>query len=1251
VYLLAVFILLACAAFAQTGAGTITGIINDQTGAVVANAAVEAKNSETGIVYRANSTETGNYTFSQLPIGKYELTVTVTGFKKYSRQNLTITPAGVLRMDVPLEVGSNTETVTVTAEATLLKTENSELAHDVTVSQMQNLPILSVGGNGTSATSGVRNPWSMALLIPGTQFVSNSSMSVNGSNTSYSIRIEGMDATMNDGNVIYTQRIQPSVDAIQEVSVQTSNYAAEFGTVGGGIFNTTMKSGGNQYHGNLYDYAVNEVTNAAQPYTASKTTQRRHDYGGTLGGPITIPKIYNGANRTFFFFNFEQFRENALITAAPAAGFPTVPIDAYRIGDFSQVIIGSGTNGVARPLMQTSTKVFVDALGRSYSSGMIFDKTTWRAVTCNTTLVPNASCTNGTVYQVADQFPNNAIPQVAPYVDSVAQKVLKLVPGPKGVAATQLGNNFQNPWVTHRTTEIPSTKIDESVGSRGHVSLYYGITGTESQYSSPNGNMEGFPEPITAARGTFIHSRTIRLNYDHTLTPSILLHLGAGYFNENFDDHSPTTDFNAITQLGLSGATLHRNFPNFTTGASGTTGGMSGLGTAGGIQSENFEQKPQGNASLSWVKNSHNIKIGGEWRATGYPNHNLAATAGSYTFGTGPTQQPSTQNISLSQGTTGFALASFLQGYVTAASVSVPTAYKTGQQQYGLFLQDTWKVNRKLTLDLGLRWDYGLYAREEHGRFGNFSANVADPSAGGHPGATIYEATCNCNFSSNYPYAIGPRLGVAYQIDKKTVLRAGVGVVYTAVGFATGSATASANAGTAGFDEYLFRLQTSMPTNVKPFWPAFDPAAAVIPGQIANASTFLDPNAGRPSRQYQFSLGLQREFSRNMVLEASYVGNRNIWVSAGGLSPQNLLSEPYIRSLGFNDFTSAADKSLLTSTISALTATQKSNLLARGITLTPYSGFPTSQPVNQSILAFPQFNDSFNPTNAPLGNTWYDALQVTVTKRLSHGLSLNANYTFSKALALTSSPDVFNRGLGKQLNSTDLPHQFRLSAEYTVPRIHSGNAILGNKVLTYVLGDWGLGWYMSYQSAPLLGGASNNPRPTNTTTTSISSFLNRGPGSAQYIAGQPLYSTNWTDYAGVVHTDELDVNCHCFDPTKTIVLNSAAWANIPDGQWGAQQGNSMLRNFRGIRYPQENANVSRNFRLKERVNLQIRVEFTNVFNRTQLQQPNLGNFQSAQTTQATGPYKGAYSGGFGTIVPFNGTPNSRTGLLVGRLTF
>jgi len=245
----------------------------------------------------------------------------------------------------------------------------------------------------------------------------------------------------------------------------------------------------------------------------------------------------------------------------------------------------------------------------------------------------------------------------------------------------------------------------------------------------------------------------------------------------------------------------------------------------------------------------------------------------------------------------------------------------------------------------------------------------------------------------------------------------------------------------------------------------------------------------------------------------------------------------------------------------------------------------------------------------------------------------------SGILDLLSSPDIFNRQLGKNISANDLPFQFRVSAQYTTPKA----ALFGSKLVSNILGDWTLGWYLQYQSAPVLA------RPASAGANPISKWLGRGPGPAEYNAGASRWSTDWVDYDGVRHTDPIDINCHCFDPTKTIVLNPAAWSNVPDAKWSSNQ--STFRDYRGIRIPQENANFGRTFRIKERITFNIRAEFTNIFNRTRLPQPATSGFATAPTKQTAGPFVGLYSGGFGTVVPTSGTSGYRTGTLVGRLTF
>src|SRR5215471_6735984 len=308
------FLACASAMLAQSDRGTITGTISDPAGAVIASAPIEAHNTETGAVYPAATSTTGNYTIAQLPAGTYELTVTVPGFKKLVRPGLIVQAAQTIRVDATLEVGNATESVTINAEAPLLKTESGELSNTIATQTMDTLPLLTIGTN----SSGIRNPFNLVALLPGAYYQPSPPFTgpvvhINGTPSgSETLLIEGMNGTNILGQGA-NQQNQPGMDSIQEWTVQTSNYSAEFGQAGSSVMNVTMKSGTNQYHGSLYDYFQNEALNAGQPFTTSgnghllRPTNRQDDYGFTVGGPIWIPKVYNGRDKTFFFFSWEQF--------------------------------------------------------------------------------------------------------------------------------------------------------------------------------------------------------------------------------------------------------------------------------------------------------------------------------------------------------------------------------------------------------------------------------------------------------------------------------------------------------------------------------------------------------------------------------------------------------------------------------------------------------------------------------------------------------------------------------------------------------------------------------------------------------------------------------------------------------------------------------------------------------------------------------------------------------------------------------
>ncbi|HSP70502.1 MAG TPA: TonB-dependent receptor, partial [Bryobacteraceae bacterium] len=805
-------LLLAMTAVAQSDRGTITGTVADPAGAVVANAPIQAKNVETGVVYEGASSTTGNYTLVQLPAGSYQVTVTVPGFKKYTRTGLTVQVAQTLRIDVTLEVGATSDSVTVTEAATLLKTESGELSHNVAGKTLDELPVLGIGGT-LSGSAGIRNPYAAVQLIPGTTFVPNSLVRINGTpGNSQSFRIEGQDAS-NTGTPGVPAQTQPSVDAIQEFAIQTSNFAAEYGQVGGGVFNVTMKSGTNQFHGTAYEYFVNEVFNAGNPYTNSpagnpRPRARRNDYGFTVGGPVWIPKVYNGRDKTFFFFSWEQFRETTEVNNQ----FQTVPIAAYKAGDFTCAILGNCTPG-------TPHVIGTDPLGRQMLEGMIYDPTTTRPI-------------NGV--QVRDQFTGNRIPLTS--FDPVSKNIQALFPGPSGPTPTGLTNNYLHAYGTHRTTEVPSIKADQTIGSKGKLSFFYQRTKT----SNPDGNTifgrsDGFPDPITEILGTFQNAPLYRLNYDHTLTATTLLHFGAGYRSNYFLVPSVTTtgeltNYDAEKELGLKGGLSHTWFPTISGLLAGNgTGGIKTIGSEAG--SNQITQTPSFNASVTSVRSNHTYKLGSEFQTQGYPPKVNGNTLGTYTFAAAETGQPF-QNTAVGGFNVGFPYASFLLGGADSIGISRLTTPRMGKKQFGLYVQDTWKVSRKLTLDYGLRYDYSTYLREQYGRAPEFSATTPNPSAGGRLGAAIYDGSsgpgrCNCDIAHNYPYAFGPRLGVAYQLDSKTVIRVGFGIVYggTAVNnnAAGGLAGSSASNATPNFGSPITTLAQGYPsTALPPQWPNFN---------------------------------------------------------------------------------------------------------------------------------------------------------------------------------------------------------------------------------------------------------------------------------------------------------------------------------------------------------------------------------------------------------------------------------------------
>jgi hypothetical protein len=432
-------------------------------------------------------------------------------------------------------------------------------------------------------------------------------------------------------------------------------------------------------------------------------------------------------------------------------------------------------------------------------------------------------------------------------------------------------------------------------------------------------------------------------------------------------------------------------------------------------------------------------------------------------------------------------------------------------------------------------------------------------------------------------------------------------------------------------------LATGIPPQNIPSWPVFNPglfpASPAGNQTLPNGIGFLDPNAGRPARQSQWSVGLQREITRDLVVEASYVGNVGVWwpgEAPGNVSPlQNLNAITPARLAQFGlDVTKADDQALLLSTLNSTTAAN------RGFNKPPYPGFALTNTVAQSLRPFPQFG--YIPSfGSPLGKTWYDALQAKVTKRMSHNLVFSSSFTWQKSLqegvdtntSLLVPPNNQSSGIignpqtAKSLSQWDQPFLFQFAGTYTLPKLP------GNKIVSWILKDWTIDTHLQY--------ASGLPVPTPPSTTSLVNQLFQ-PTSANRVAGAPLYTA--------------DINCHCFDPATTFIFNKDAWQNPAAGQFGA--GAMFYSDFRYARHPIESAGIGRDFRFKERFSAELRVDFSNIFNRTYLNNPTATGFTNPQSKSAV---TGLNSGGFGYInlalSPTTPYAQPRNGTLVFRVRF
>ena len=691
---------------AQTTNGSIQGTVTDPSGAPIGGATVTGRNLDTALTLNTVTSDAGLYSLANVPPGRYSVTIDGAGMKKYTREGVTVQTGSTTSLDVTMQLGSTTENVTVTADASQLETATSDIGATVQNSLIDNLP-LEVSGT-------VRNPVQFIQLVPG--FVgtvgnnpgSNSTDDFKvggGQENSTDVLVDGVSISLVSPNTQWNKGV--STDGVQEFKVLQNNFSPEYGESGDGIISLTIKSGTNDYHGSAYDYLRNRVldANSWTNNTAGlqKSINTQNDFGGTFGGPIRIPHLYNGKDKTFFFVDYEGFRFRTGGTSLDSD-----PNEAFRSGDFSALLQGS-----------TPTQ--------------LYDPTTHQAI-------PGNILTND--------------PNFHP--STVVTNILNLLPKTNG----SLTNNVVDTTVSSTTADLFDIKIDQIISQKQRISGGFDWDNTNTGGTSNLGPLFGSQTPQ--------NTRYARISDNYVITPSLVNQILFGFSRRYRGELSNSIGGGYPAKIGLTGVQA-TTFPCVKFTATPYENLLNNCG-----DSQFADNVYQLNDSVSWVKGKHNFKFGGEVRFLQFNVRRLTQASGEFDF--------NAQETSLN-GVGGNAVASALFGLVNTSTLNYGAFSGVRYKDYSLYAQDSFKVRPRLTINYGLRYDIDVPATEAFDRFSAVDPTLPNPGAGNILGAyTYYGNGAGRNGKTRpqdiYTKAFGPRVGFAYSINDKTVIRGGYGIFY-----------------------------------------------------------------------------------------------------------------------------------------------------------------------------------------------------------------------------------------------------------------------------------------------------------------------------------------------------------------------------------------------------------------------------------------------------------------------------------------
>ncbi len=1105
------------AALAQSDRGTITGRVLDPAAATIPNASIVATHIDTAVRYTARTNETGNYLIAQLPVGRYEVAIEAAGFRRMVRRDLVINVAQTITLNVTLEVGQVEQTVEITTQAPMLESTTSDLGTVVSRERIVDLP-LAVSGN-------MRHPGAFVFLAPGVTG-DTSNTQINGSqNRAKEVLMDGVGSTSPEsGGLLFTY---PPVESISEFKLVSNNFTAEFGRTGGGFEVYTTRSGTNQYHGSLFEYLRNDKLDARGFIARTRAINRQNEFGVAIGGPVLIPRLYNGKNRTFFHFVYTGF----LFRAGRLNELASLPTAEMVQGDFSRIVRGNNTV-------------------------LVYD--------------PNTNRADGAGAFTRDPFPGNRIPQAR--FSEVSRKALPLIPSP---STSALLNNFQVIGNQQFNRDVYTARADHNFSEQNRLNVFLYWNRQESV--AP----ERLPGALSPALREQRPSFWGRINHDLMLSPTTLNTFRAGYTREPQRFVRVQAGQGFLTQIGLRGVNPPGDvFPRvqFTDGLSNWSDEPKNIG-------EQVNNTLQLSDTVSWVRGNHNLKAGGEVRWMQTNGADPFDQQGIFRFNSVETALPTAAG----RASSGHAFASFLLGLVNSGNYNGLFVVPGNRYRYfSSFVQDDWKITRRLTLNFGFRYEIYFPRTEAHGNFSGFDPALQNPGAGNLLGAVRFlgqgpgRDNSRQSFADTYYKNFGPRFGFAYQLASKTVVRGGYGIYY-----AQGNATAGLRSsqqylfGFNAFASYItpdvgmtpaFRWDNGFPADW-PRPPFINPT--VQNGQNVNV---IQAGDGRPPYFQSYQFDVQQELPLGFVLDASYVGVKGTRLG-NGLANLNEV-DPRFLSLG----------PTLTQNITSAAAQQA------GIGL-PYATFRGS--VTQALRPYPQFLNIPNRSN-PNGNSTYHALQLKLERRFSAGITLLGSYTRAKTI---SDGDImagggpggqtfYNMGLEKAISTNDIPHVVAISYLYELP-FGPGKRFLNRRgVAGVIAGGWQFNAIHQFQSGRPVTLTANNTLPL---------------------------------FNGLLRPDALNApkTLETRDPLADRWINPAAFAAPTGFRLGTAA--RAYTDLRGDRFIQESFGLLKRTALTEKFALVFRAEFFNVFNHTVFGAPqgNVSNVNFGRVaSQANPPRQG-----------------------------